>query len=71
MVDHRWIIDERFGGIRRMQAALGHRNASTIQGWRMRGVIPVRKQHDVLEAARRLGIALEPAEFIEGQKVAA
>ena len=48
-----------------MARALGHRHASTVQGWKERGVIPARRANEVLDAARSLGIDLEPADFFD------
>ena len=58
-------IIAKFGGLSAMAAALGHRNPSTVQGWKERGIIPARQQPLVLQAARRLGIDLSPADFIQ------
>jgi len=58
----RFIIN-KFGGLTAMARALGHRNVSTVQGWRQRGVIPARQQPLVLEAARNLGIDVTPEDF--------
>jgi hypothetical protein len=60
----RYII-EKFGGLSATARALGHRNASTVQGWWERGVIPARQQPHVLEASRRLKVGITPADFIE------
>lgn len=42
--------------------ALGCRQ-SVIAGWKARGFIPADRQEEVLMAARKLGIALEPSDF--------
>ena len=56
-------IIQKFGGINACARALGHRNASTVQGWRERGVIPAARQAEILKAARREKIVLTPADF--------
>jgi len=53
-----------FGGLSAMARELGHRHASTVQGWQERGLIPIRQQPEVLAAAQRLGIALTAADFL-------
>ena len=58
-------IIEKFGGISACAKILGHRNPTTVQGWKERGFIPARQQREVLEAARREGIDLDPADFFE------
>jgi hypothetical protein len=59
-----------FGGVRPMArrlSAAGRRVApTTVQGWAERGVIPVRRQADVLAAAASAGIALAPGDFLAG-----
>lgn len=56
-------IVDLFGGLTPMARALGHRHPSTVQGWKARGVIPARQQAQVLEAAKRHGVPLQPADF--------
>ncbi|MBB4212824.1 hypothetical protein EV659_1208 [Rhodothalassium salexigens DSM 2132] len=56
-------IIEAFGGISPMARRLGHRHASTVQGWKERGFIPVRRHVEVLTAAREHGIPLQPEDF--------
>ncbi|MGO4125697.1 carph-isopro domain-containing protein [Inquilinus sp. YAF38] len=58
-------IIDRFGGLTSLARALGHKHASTVQGWKQRGVIPALRQQEVLNAALRLGIDLSPADFFE------
>lgn len=64
-------IVEKFGGITAMARALGHRHPTTVQGWKARGVIPARRQQQVLDAARANGIALSPGDFFEAPRCAA
>ena len=58
-------IIAKFGGMSALARSLGHRNPTTVQGWKQRGFIPARRQSEVLEAARAGGIELSPAEFLE------
>jgi hypothetical protein len=57
-------IIQRFGGIRPMAQKLGV-PVSTVQGWKERGAIPANRREEVLSAAERHGIALEPADLSE------
>jgi hypothetical protein len=52
-------IIERFGGIRPMAAKLGV-PATTVQGWKKRGIIPQNRHPDVAAAAARENIVLDP-----------
>ena len=56
-------IIDRFGGISTLARALGHRHPTTVQGWKQRGVIPARRQADVLAAARAHNVALTAEDF--------
>lgn len=58
-------IIEQLGGISRLARALGHRNPTTVQGWKARGTIPVRRIPEVMEAARRLGMELSADAFLD------
>lgn len=58
-------IIEKFGGLTPLSRALGHKHVSTVQGWKDRGVIPARRQPEVLAAAERLGIAMSYRDFFE------
>jgi hypothetical protein len=57
-------IVDRFGGIRPMAAKLDV-PVTTVQGWKKRGVIPVARHPDILSAAARSGIAIDPAELAQ------
>lgn len=46
------------------QRALGHKNRSTIQGWKDRGGIPANQHLLVLEAAKRFLITLSADDFV-------
>ncbi len=56
-------IIEKFGGISALARALGHRHPTTVQGWKDRGVIPAKRQGDVLNKARELGKDVKPDDF--------
>ena len=58
-------VIRKFGGIRPMASALGHRNPSTVQGWKMRGTIPSKRWPEIRDAGRRLGFIVPPLEFLE------
>ena len=57
-------IVEKFGGTRPMAGLLGV-PPSTVQSWKDAGVIPARRQGEVLDAARREDINLTHADFFE------
>lgn len=48
----------KFGGIAALARKLGHENASTVQGWKERGFIPVRHHVALLDLAHREGVDL-------------
>ena len=58
-------VISKFGGISALSKALGHKNPTTVQGWKERGVIPARQQGVVLEAARANDIDLLPEDFFK------
>jgi hypothetical protein len=55
-------IIERFGGIRPMASKL-EVPVTTVQGWKKRGAIPTNRHLDLLAAAARHDIKLDPAEL--------
>jgi NAD(P)H-hydrate epimerase len=55
-------ILSRFGGVRALARTLDL-PATTVQGWYERGVIPARRQADLLAAAARAGIPLGAEDF--------
>lgn len=55
-------IIEKFGGIRPMAHKL-EIPVTTVQGWKKRGAIPTARHADLLAAATRHGIALDPEEL--------
>ncbi|MFV0922758.1 carph-isopro domain-containing protein [Sphingomonas parapaucimobilis] len=54
----------QLGGVRRLARRLGHRNASTVQGWWERGVIPAHQQAHVLHAAREASVPVQASDLI-------
>lgn len=56
-------IIDKFGGINAMARALGHKNASTVQGWKERGAIPSKQHVAVWEAAKIHNIEMDLSEF--------
>lgn len=52
----------KFGTQERLAGALGCRQ-SVIAGWKKRGFVPAQQQPKVLEAAAKMEIPLEPADF--------
>src|SRR3954470_20302088 len=55
-------IIDRFGGIRPMATKLAV-PVTTVQGWKKRGIIPQLRHADILAAAVRENIAIDPAEL--------
>ena len=55
-------IINAFGGITACSKALGHRNPTTVQGWKESGRIPPWRNHEIIAAAERDGIEL-PDDF--------
>nr|WP_089221320.1 hypothetical protein [Sphingomonas laterariae] len=53
LTEHQRII-KRLGGIRKLSRLLGHRNASTVQGWFQRGQIPAAQMEKVLSAVSQV-----------------
>lgn len=56
----------RFGSIAATARALGHRNPSTVQGWKERGSVPVQQFQRLIEAGATLHPPLEQREYFEG-----
>jgi hypothetical protein len=57
-------VINKFGGINACARACGHKNASTVQGWKERGWIPQERQPEVIEAGRAAGVKLTAEDFI-------
>ena len=55
-------IIDRFGGIRPMATKLAV-PVTTVQGWKKRGIIPQVRHADILAAAARENIAIDPVEL--------
>lgn len=56
-------IIRKVGGLRRLAKALGHKNPSTVTGWRQRGRIPDWQKPKVMAAAKACGVEIRPEEF--------
>ena len=56
-------IIELFGGTRSMARILGHRNPTTVQGWKERGTIPTRHHSEILVKGKQNGIEIRPKDF--------
>lgn len=57
-------IIAEFGGLGKLAKALGHRHRTTVQGWRDRGVIPVRHAPQIIEAGSRAGKTITADDFM-------
>lgn len=56
-------VIQKFGGINALARQLGHRNASTVQGWSVKGTIPDKHHQEIWDLAQQQGIALDPLDF--------
>lgn len=54
----------KLGGVNCAARMLGHKNPSTVQGWKERGFIPAHRQAEVLAGAITNGIDLSPDDFV-------
>lgn len=54
----------RFGGVCATARALGHKHASTVQGWKKTGFIPGKHHETIWNAARELNVGLEATDFL-------
>ena len=52
-----------FGGLTKTAKALGHKNVTTVQGWRDNHSIPSWRKAEIREAAERLRAELTPEAF--------
>lgn len=66
VADH---IIAKFGSMAALAKALGHRHATTVQGWKDRGYIPAPRQQEVLDAAQRHGVDLTHADFFPQDRI--
>lgn len=57
-------IIDRLGGLTALARELGHQNPTTVQGWKDRGVIPLRHIASVIEVGRRKSVALSLEDFV-------
>lgn len=64
-------IIARFGGLAAMARILGHASASTVQGWKERGLIPAKQQPAVLEAGQSLSPPIAHSDFFQKKSEAA
>jgi len=51
-------IIRAFGGVTELARALGHKNSTTVHGWKLRSRIPEKHHQRVLKAARDRGLTL-------------
>lgn len=58
-------IISKFGGLRAMAKALGHKHPTTVQGWKVSGRIPSWRMAEIREAANIAGIELPKPENLE------
>ena len=54
----------KLGGVNAAARLLGHRSASTVQGWKQRGYVPANRQKEVLEKAVAAGIDITERDFV-------
>jgi len=57
-------IINAFGGVSKLAKALGHRNVTTVDGWKRSGRIPEWRRREIVEAADRESVTL-PDSFTE------
>jgi len=57
-------VIDAYGGLAGLARALGHRNSSTVQGWRNRGRVPITKIRDVIALAKAKGLEFTPGDFV-------
>jgi hypothetical protein len=55
-------IIEAFGGVTALSRALGHKNATTVQGWKKSDKIPPWRHKAIVDAAAEVGVKL-PLDF--------
>jgi hypothetical protein len=55
-------IFEAFGSVSKLAKALGHKNVTTVDGWKRSGKIPGWRKNEIIAAANREGVDL-PAGF--------
>ena len=57
-------VVDKFGGARSLADAMGHEHVTTIQGWVVRGVIPIRQIPVLLYTAKVLGVRLKVTDML-------
>ncbi|MEP0323265.1 carph-isopro domain-containing protein [Bauldia litoralis] len=57
-------IIAKFGTASRLARLLGHRNSSTVSGWKSTGLIPQRWHRDILRLAQQEGIEMSSNDFL-------
>jgi len=55
----------RFGGALATARTLGHRNPTTVRGWKDRGTVPIRQFHLMLKVGETLDPPLCAQEYFE------
>ena len=66
MTDVKQII-ERFNGLTAMSRKLGHKNPTTVQGWKESNRIPHWRFHEIAQAAKAHKIDISDLLETEGQ----
>lgn len=51
-------ILDAFGGMAALAKALGHKNITTVQGWKESGTIPSWRRHEIEQAAERENVSV-------------
>lgn len=59
-------VIDKFGGLRALATALGHKHVSTVQGWRDRETIPSRRIPEIMQAGKEQGVDLSLSDFFGG-----
>lgn len=57
------VIIQKFGGVAALSRLLGHKNMTTVSGWKTRNNIPARQQRILLKIAPMHGVQLSPSDF--------
>ncbi len=51
-------IINAFGSVSKLAKALGHKNVTTVDGWKRSGKIPDWRKNEIVAAANRVGVDL-------------
>ena len=54
-----------------LASALGHKNPTTVQGWKASGFIPPKHHQEIFDIARKRGVEIAPEDFLTVDPVAA